>query len=71
MEGGFDSGWGSNGKLNNFFFDYEKTVLTDYLLSLNSQNKNGLKGLIDRNNSSIMESASKNSDGTSSLLDSA
>ena len=39
MESSFDSTWGSNTRLNNFFFDYEKDCLQDYLLSLNHQNK--------------------------------
>ena len=35
MEGNFDSSWGCDTKLNNLFFDYEKNVLSDHLLSLN------------------------------------
>jgi len=35
MEDNFDSGWGSNKRLNSFFFDYEKDCLSDYLMSLN------------------------------------
>jgi len=31
MEGTFDSRWGSNAKLNNFFFQYERDVLSDHL----------------------------------------
>ena len=46
MEESFDSGWGSNKKLNNFFFDYEKDCLQDYLQSLNHQNKRGMAALI-------------------------
>lgn len=34
-EAGFDSSWGSNLKLNNYFFQYERDVLSDHLLSLN------------------------------------
>ena len=34
-EMGFNSGWGSDSKLNQFFYDYEKNVLSDHLLSLN------------------------------------
>ena len=34
MELGFDAGWGSDSKLNQFFYDYEKNVLSDHLLSL-------------------------------------
>lgn len=43
MEGNFDSSWGCDTKLNNLFFDYEKNVLSDHLLSLNHQ-KQGLVG---------------------------
>lgn len=39
MESGFNSGWGSDSKLNQFFYDYEKNVLSDHLLSLNHQTK--------------------------------
>jgi hypothetical protein len=39
MELGFNSGWGSDSKLNQFFYDYEKNVLSDHLLSLNHQHK--------------------------------
>lgn len=63
MEKTFDSGWGSNSKLNSFFFHYEKDVLSDYLLSLNNQNKAGIQGLVERNNSSIMDSSKAGSDG--------
>lgn len=35
MEGNFDSSWGCDIKLNNLFFEYEKHVLSDHLLSLN------------------------------------
>lgn len=45
-EGSFDSSWGGDNKLNNYFFIYEKDVLSDYMLSLNSQNKKGIKGLV-------------------------
>ena len=34
MEASFDPSWGSNGKLNQFFYSYESDVLTDHLLSL-------------------------------------
>ena len=37
MQQQFDGEWGSDSRLNAFFFDYEKSVLTNYLLSL--QNK--------------------------------
>ena len=46
MEASFDGNWGSDTKLNSFFFLYEKDVLSDYLLSLNKTNKKGVKGLI-------------------------
>jgi len=36
QEKSFDTSWASNSKLNNFFFAYEKDVLSDYLLSLNN-----------------------------------
>jgi hypothetical protein len=42
----FNSGWGSDSKLNQYFYDYEKHVLSDHLLSLNHANK----GLITRSN---------------------
>jgi hypothetical protein len=37
MEKGFDSSWGSNDKLNEFFFEYERNILSDHLLSLNNE----------------------------------
>jgi hypothetical protein len=40
----FNSEWASDSNLNNFFFEYEKNVLSDHLLSLNQANK----GLITR-----------------------
>lgn len=41
MENNFDSSWGSNLKLNNFFFQYERDVLTSHLISLsNLQGRN-------------------------------
>jgi len=36
MEKSFDSGWGSNTQLNNFFFEYERNVLSDHLQALNT-----------------------------------
>ena len=39
MELGFNSGWGSDTKLNQFFYDYEKNVLSDRLLSLGGHHK--------------------------------
>ena len=39
MEDNFKSDWGSDSGLNNFFFEYEKNVLSDHLLSLNQANK--------------------------------
>ena len=57
MEAGFDSTWGSNTKLNNFFFDYEKDCLQDYLLSLNHQNKKQIKGLVQATDQSMSMSA--------------
>ena len=48
MDAGFDGNWGSDTKLNDYFFRYEKDVLSDYLLSLNSTNKKGVKGLIQQ-----------------------
>ena len=39
LEAAFDSKWGSDPKLNTFFFQYERDVLSDHLLSLNMQNK--------------------------------
>ena len=39
MEAGFNSGWGSDTKLNQFFYDYEKNVLSDHLLSLSHTHK--------------------------------
>lgn len=36
LEKDFIKTWGSDEKLNNYFFKYEKDVLTDYLVSLNS-----------------------------------
>ena len=56
MESSFDTTWGSDSNLNKFFFVYEKDVLSDYLLSLNSQNKNGTKGLVQQNQSQLMAS---------------
>jgi hypothetical protein len=46
MENSFDGNWGSNQTLNNFFFAYEKDVLTDYLISLNHASRGGFKNLI-------------------------
>mmetsp|Transcript_1929 Transcript_1929/g.2762 ORF Transcript_1929/g.2762 Transcript_1929/m.2762 type:complete len:184 (+) Transcript_1929:1043-1594(+) len=40
MEKGFDSGWGSNMQLNNFFFEYERNVLSDHLQAINHKQKN-------------------------------
>jgi hypothetical protein len=39
MELTFDCGWGSDSKLNQFFYDYERNVLSDHLLSLGHQGK--------------------------------
>ena len=39
MESGFDAGWGSNAKLNSYFYRYEKDVLAGHLLSLQAKNK--------------------------------
>jgi hypothetical protein len=39
MEIGFNAGWGSDSSLNQFFYDYEKHVLSDHLLSLSHQTK--------------------------------
>ena len=44
METSFKSDWASDSSLNQFFFEYEKNVLSDHLLSLNQANK----GLITR-----------------------
>jgi len=44
METNFQTDWGSDSNLNQFFFEYEKNVLSDHLLSLNQANK----GLITR-----------------------
>jgi hypothetical protein len=44
MEISFNSGWGSDSALNQFFYDYEKNVLSDHLLSLSHQTK----GLISK-----------------------
>jgi len=38
-ESDFNSEWASDANLNNFFFEYEKNVLSDHLLSLNQANK--------------------------------
>ena len=48
LEAAFDSKWGSDPKLNTFFFQYERDVLSDHLLSLNMQNK-GVVPRIDSN----------------------
>jgi hypothetical protein len=34
LEAAFDAKWGGDPKLNNFFFQYERDVLSDHLLSL-------------------------------------
>ena len=34
MESSFDGTWGSNSLLNNFFYNYEKNVLSGHLISL-------------------------------------
>jgi len=47
MESSFDSGWGCNNKLNSFFFDYEKNVLTGHLQSLNHRHKGVFTGQPD------------------------
>lgn len=47
MENSFDSGWGSNEKLNNFFFQYEKDILSHHLLSLGSQSKGLIKNAVE------------------------
>lgn len=58
MEAEFDNTWGSDTNLNNFFFDYEKDVLSDYLLSLNTENKGGIKGLIQQHDvSGLMDTS--------------
>lgn len=58
MDAEFDATWGSDTKLNNFFFDYEKDVLSDYLLSLNSENKGAIKGLVQQHDvSSLMDTS--------------
>jgi hypothetical protein len=44
MEKGFDAGWGSDSKLNQFFFQYERNVLTSHLISLNHK-KSGLHNI--------------------------
>ena len=69
MEQGFNSGWGSDTKLNQFFYDYEKNVLSDHLLSLNHQNK----GLITRSGEkpftvSQREDSTLNQDQTQYIL---
>ena len=70
LESSFDYGWGSDPKLNAFFSNYEKDVLTDYLLSLNSENKNGVKGLVREGpNSNIMsQSDTSMIDGNTFML---
>jgi hypothetical protein len=51
MDAAFNASWCSDTNLNNFFFDYEKDVLTDYLISLNNHpNKKGIKGLVQQQN---------------------
>lgn len=35
LESSFDRGWGSNPKLNNFFYEYERGVLSQHLKSIN------------------------------------
>ena len=44
MEKGFDAGWGSDSKLNKFFFLYERNVLTSHLISLNHK-RSGLHNI--------------------------
>ena len=39
MESGFDAGWGSNAKLNRYFYQYEKDVLTGHLVSLQAKDR--------------------------------
>lgn len=39
MEANFDGSWGSNSVLNNFFYNYEKNVLSGHLISLHHQNR--------------------------------
>jgi len=67
QEKSFDRSWASKESLNNYFFAYEKDVLSDYLLSLNNQNKQGIKGLIERNNTSLMENSKSSQDSLTDL----
>lgn len=56
MEGSFDSGWGSNEKLNNYFFQYEKNILSHHLLSLGTQSKGLIKNITDQSMASSQTS---------------
>lgn len=38
MEDGYSGEWSSNKSLNNFFFEYEKQIQTDYLISTKDKN---------------------------------
>ena len=54
LEKKFNSSWGSNTALNNFFFKYEKDVMHDHLICLNHQ-----KQEIDSNQYILFENKHK------------